>query len=235
LGEVYGGDYCPVKALEGRQISFSYAGGKTLFSQVNVHVKNGECVILRGPSGSGKTTLCNILAGIIPRSISGELRGDVLLFGENLRTLSLATVVQKVGILFQNPDSQLFFPTVEDEIAFGPENLCLSREEIGLRIEQALDTVQMGSYRLMETETLSHGQKQRIALAAVLALQPQILILDEAFSQLDTGSTHLVKGIIRQQKELGHAIFMVENSEEHLHLVDRVYELQDGQTREVVL
>ena len=142
-----------MKALEGRQISFSYAGGKTLFSQVNVHVKNGECVILRGPSGSGKTTLCNILAGIIPRSISGELRGDVLLFGENLRTLSLATVVQKVGILFQNPDSQLFFPTVEDEIAFGPENLCLSREEIGLRIEQALDTVQMGSYRLMETET----------------------------------------------------------------------------------
>jgi energy-coupling factor transporter ATP-binding protein EcfA2 len=222
-------------ALEGRQISFSYAGGRPLFSQVNLHVKPGECAILRGPSGSGKTTLCHILAGIIPRSISGTLEGEVLLFGDNLRALSLASVVDKLGILFQNPDSQLFFPTVEDEIAFGPENLCLSRQEMAFRIEQVLETVQMSAYRWVETETLSHGQKQRIALAAVLALQPQILILDEAFSQLDTESTRLVKGIIQGQKELGHAIFMVENGEEHLDLADRIYELQDGQVREVVL
>lgn len=224
-----------MNALEGRQISFSYARGGNLFNQVNLHIKAGECAILRGPSGSGKTTLCHILAGIIPRSISGSLSGDVLLFGENLDTLSLASIVQKLGVLFQNPDSQLFFSTVEDEIAFGPENLCLPRSEIAHRIEWALDVVQMSAYRLAETATLSHGQKQRIALAAVLALQPKVLILDEAFSQLDTYSTRLVKGIIQGQKELGQAILMVENSEEHLDLADRIYDLESGWVREVAL
>lgn len=224
-----------MNALEGRQISFSYQEGKVLFSQVNIHARRGECVILRGPSGCGKTTLCHILAGIIPRSISGEVKGDVLLFGENIQTLSLASLVQQVGVLFQNPDAQLFFPIVEDEIAFGPENLCLPREEIGLRIEQVLETVQMSAYRLAETETLSFGQKQLIALGAVLALKPPILILDEAFSQLDSSSTQLVKGIIQARKGMGHAIFMVENGEEHLDLAERVYELQDGQVQEVAL
>ena len=224
-----------MNALEGRQISFSYRKGTSLFSQVDIRVGQGECVILRGPSGCGKTTLCHVLAGIIPRSISGEIKGDILLFGQDIRTLSLARLVQKVGVLFQNPDEQLFFPTVEDEIAFGPENLCLSRKEIGLRIEEALETVQMSAFRLVETETLSYGQKQLIALGAVLALQPAILILDEAFSQLDSFSTQLVKGIIQAQKKMGHAIFMVENSEDHLDLAERVYEMHDGRVWEVAL
>ncbi|NLL43033.1 MAG: ABC transporter ATP-binding protein [Firmicutes bacterium] len=224
-----------MNALEGRRISFSYPRANALFSEVNIQVQVGECVILRGPSGCGKTTLCQILAGIIPRSLPGEVRGDVLLFGENIGSLSLARIVEKVGVLFQDPDAQLFFPTVEDEIAFGPENLCLAREEIGCRIEQALEAVQMSEYRLAKTETLSYGQKQLIALAAVLALEPRVLILDEAFSQLDTASTQLVKEIIRNQKRLGRAIFLVENSEEHLDLAERVYELQGGRVQEVVL
>jgi len=224
-----------VKALEGSQISFSYTGGQTLLNQVSIHLEEGECVVLKGPSGSGKTTLCHILSGVIPRSITGELRGDVLLFGENLGMLPLARVVSQIGILFQNPDSQLFFPIVEDEIAFGPENLCLARDEIGTRIVQALEDVRMEPYRLAEIGTLSFGQKQLIALAAVLAMKPRILILDEAFSQLDTDSTLVVKGIIKRQKELGHAIIMVENSDEHLDLADRILELREGQVREVAL
>ena len=224
-----------MRALEGRQISFTYPGGKPLLSQVNFSVKPGECVILRGPSGSGKTTLCHIAAGIIPRSISGDFQGEILLWGQELQGLSLAQVVQELGILMQNPDAQLFFPTVEDELAFGPENLCLPRGEIALRIAEALGAVEMSTYRLAEIETLSQGQKQRIALAAVLALRPRILILDEAFSQLDTASTAIVQGVLRRQKELGHAIFLVENGEEHLHLADRLYELKDGEVREVTL
>jgi energy-coupling factor transport system ATP-binding protein len=225
-----------VNALEGRQISFSYPrhGEQALLTNVNVYVRRGECVILRGPSGVGKSTLCHILAGIIPRSISGQVSGEVFFFGENLRFLSLARVAETVGVLFQNPDSQLFFPTVEDELAFGPENLCLPRPEMDKRINEALAMVHMEEYRLVETETLSLGAKQRIALAAVLSLQPRILILDEAFSQLDSQSVSVVRDTIRAQKELGRAIFMVENSEEHVDLADRIYELQDGQVREVI-
>ena len=95
----------------------SYPKSKLLFREVNISLRQGECVILRGPSGSGKTTLAYILAGIIPRSIPGEVEGEVLLFGQEMRTLSLAAIVQQVGVLFQDPDAQLFFPTVEDEVA----------------------------------------------------------------------------------------------------------------------
>ena len=145
-----------MNAPEGRQISFPIHGtGTTLLTNVNVYVRRGECVMLRGPSGVGKSTLCHILAGIIPRSISGQVSGEVFFFGENLRFLSLARVAETVGVLFQNPDSQLFFPTVEDELAFGPENLCLPRPEMDKRINEALAMVHMEEYRLVETETLS--------------------------------------------------------------------------------
>lgn len=220
-------------ALEGLRLRFRYCGGPLLLKQENISIKRGECVLLTGASGSGKTTLCHILSGIIPRSFSGELEGDVFLFGENLKKLPLARVVEKVGVVFQNPDAQLFFPTVEDEIAFGPENLCLPREEIGRRIEKSLEAVGMSAYRLAETKTLSHGQKQLIAFSAALALKPRILILDEVFSQLDLNATSLVKKTIREQTEKGTAVFLVDNSEESFELAGRVYHLEGGRVREV--
>ncbi|HBG00353.1 MAG TPA: ABC transporter ATP-binding protein, partial [Firmicutes bacterium] len=129
--------------------------------------------------------------------------------------------------------AQLFSPTVEDEIAFGPENLCLPRDEIERRIADALRAVHMDSYRLAETKALSHGQKQLIALGAMLALQPRALIFDEVFAQLDERSTRLVRGVIRTQKEMGHAILMVDHNLENIEIADRVYQLEGGRAWEI--
>ena len=224
-----------MRALEGINLSCRYPNGPILFKQLDIHVEEGECVALTGPSGCGKSTLCHILSGIIPRSIEGEAEGEVLLFGQHMQNLTLRQTVQQVGVVFQNPDSQLFSPTVEDEVAFGPENLCLPREEIGKRIERALNAVKMSAYRMAGPQDLSDGQKQLIAIAAVLSLEPRALIFDEALSHLDSQYTLMAKEIIRTQKELGRAILMVEHDPENLDVADRVCRLEDGRLREVRL
>jgi energy-coupling factor transport system ATP-binding protein len=224
-----------MRALEGINLSFRYPNGPILFKQLDIHVEEGECVALTGPSGCGKSTLCHILSGIIPRSIEGEAEGEVLLFGQHMQNLTLRQTVQQVGVVFQNPDSQLFSPTVEDEVAFGPENLCLPREEIGKRIERALNAVKMSAYRMAGPQDLSDGQKQLIAIAAVLSLEPRALIFDEALSHLDSQYTLMAKEIIRTQKELGRAILMVEHDPENLDVADRVCRLENGRLREVRL
>ncbi len=220
-------------ALQGRDITFRYRRGPLLLDKVNIEVRAGQCIGLMGESGCGKTTLCRILAGIIPRFIPAKIGGQVFICGEELERLSQAALVQKVGIVFQDPDSQLFSPTVEDELAFGPENICLPKGEIELRITEALETVGMESFRLAETETLSLGQKQLVALGAVLALRPQILICDEPFSQLDTDATRLVKDVIRAEKGKGRAIVLVAHDEQDLDSADRIFTLEAGQLREV--
>ena len=221
-----------MKAFETTGLSFSY-GEEVLFSGVNICVAEGECVALTGMSGCGKSTLCYILSGIIPRSVDGKISGDVRLFGDEPGSLPLKETVRRVGVVFQNPDSQLFSPTVEDEIAFGPENLCLPREEIGERITAALRCVGMQDYRYANPMQLSGGQKQLVALAAVLALEPKALIFDEAMSQLDSDSTELIKKAITKQKQQGRAILIVEHNADNLDAADRVYAFSNGGVEEV--
>ncbi len=219
-------------ALQARELSFSY-GETPLFSDVSISVSEGECVALTGPSGCGKSTLCYILSGIIPRSIEGYLAGDVRLFGDKPDELSLTETVKRVGVVFQSPDSQLFSPTIEDEVAFGPENLCVPREEIDKRIVAALTSVGMQDFRYANPVQLSGGQKQLVALAAVLALEPRALIFDESLSQLDSDSTALVKHAILVQKQQGKAILIVEHDEENLDIADRIYTFANGRFAEV--
>jgi energy-coupling factor transport system ATP-binding protein len=219
-------------AFEAKDITFSY-GDRPLLSGVSLSVETGECVALTGPSGCGKSTLCYILSGIIPRSIEGSVGGRSLLFGDDVSSLPLKDTVERVGIVFQNPDAQLFSPVVEDEIAFGPENLCLPREEIGRRIDDALSAVGMEDYRYAGPGELSGGQRQLIALAAVLACRPKALIFDEALSQLDDETTLRIKRIILRLKEGGCAILMVEHDQENLDIADRVYAFCGGTICEV--
>jgi len=221
-----------VKAIEGAGIGFAY-GGTPLFSDVNIFVSEGECAALTGPSGCGKSTLCYILSGVIPRSIEADYTGTARLYGDDIKTLTLKQTVERVGIVFQDPDAQLFSPTVEDEIAFGPENICLPREEIEKRISAALASVGMRRYRYAKPSKLSGGQKQLVALAASLALKPKAVILDEALSQLDSDSTSLVKQAILKQKAQGKAILLVEHDHENLDIADRIYAFSEGTLKEV--
>ena len=214
-------------------VSFHYPECDELFQHVNLAVDQGDCVALCGPSGSGKSTLCYLIAGIIPRSIGGTMAGSIRLFGKPVSDMELHEIVQNMGIVFQNPDAQLFSPTVEDEIAFGPENLCLPREEIGKRIDEALRAVGMERYRTYNPNDLSGGQKQLIALAAMLALRPRILLFDESLSQLDDEATARITDVIQELLDKGHTVLMVEHDEENLGIAQRIYRLSDGLLTEV--
>ncbi|MBR0179394.1 MAG: ABC transporter ATP-binding protein, partial [Firmicutes bacterium] len=218
-----------------RSLSFAY-DETPLFSGVSFSLAEGEWVAITGPSGSGKSTLCLLASGVIPRSLDvGKAGGEVLLFGEDIAGLSLAKVASQLGLMLQEPDSQLFSPLVEDEIAFGPENLCLPRDEIGERIERALRLTGMNAKRMADTDALSGGQKQLIALAAVLAMEPRVLILDEAFAMLDEAAEEQMLQVLRCLKAQGTAILTVEHEPRRLAAADRILRLDAGRLEEVGL
>jgi len=137
---------------------------------INLEVSSGEFVSIMGPTGVGKTTLCLALNGIVPQSTGGVFRGDVQVCGMNTKKTPVAALAASVGVVFQDPESQFFNMTVEDEVAFGAESLGVPREEIAERIEWALEMVGMADHRRRSPMQLSGGQKQRVAIASVLAM-----------------------------------------------------------------
>lgn len=148
-----------IHPIEIQNLSYQYPGkAEETLKGINLQVSRGEILGIVGLSGNGKSTLCYCMCGIIPRVFKGKLKGEVLLYGKPIKNMNLADIATKIGIVFQDPDSQLFSPTVEDEIAFGPENLCLEREVIGERISEALKTIAMEKHRYSNPHFLSGGQ-----------------------------------------------------------------------------
>lgn len=212
-----------MNAVEVKKLSFKYNNVEEyILRDVNLNIKVGETVAIIGQSGCGKSTLCNCICGLIPRVYKGELSGEVLIFGENIINLSIADIVTKIGIIFQNPSTQLFSPTIEDELAFGPENLCVDREEIGKRIERILKTIKMEKYRYDNPNNLSGGQQQLIAIASVLMLNPSILICDEIMSWIDDEGKQIIKNLLLKIKEEGKTIIMVDHELENIQIADRI-------------
>jgi energy-coupling factor transporter ATP-binding protein EcfA2 len=197
---------------------------------LDLQVDSGEFVAIMGPTGVGKTTLCLSLNGIIPHSVGGIFRGDVWVGGTNTKQTDVATLAAAVGIVFQDPESQFFNMTVEDEVAFGPESLGVEPEEIASRIEWSLDMVGMRQFRRRSPFHLSGGQKQRVAIASILAMQPQVLVLDEPTSGLDPlGKAEVFRVIHDLQRWQGMTIIMVEQDAEKVaEFTDRVIVLEDG-------
>lgn len=218
-----------MNVIEVRGLYFRYAGEKTnILHDLEFDLKKNEILAVAGHSGCGKSTLCHILAGIIPRTIKGTIEGEIKLLGQSLFALDTPQLAKKVGIVFQEPDNQLFSPTIEAEIAFGPENLCIEREETGRRIEEMLELVGMSKYRYDSPNNLSGGQKQLIALASVLSMKPQILLFDEALSQIDSEGRERMKKVIQQLKKDGNSILMVEHDFENMEIADRILVLKNG-------
>lgn len=182
----------------------------------------GEAILILGPSGCGKSTLTLCLNGLIPHTIGGEMTGQVLIAGRSTRETSVGELARQVGIVFQDPESQFCTLTVEDEVAFGLENLGLPQGRMGERIEAALAQVGLAGEQATRLDRLSGGMKQRLALACLLAMQPQILVLDEPTSNLDPqGSREFfptLEGLRRHR-----TILIIEHKlDELIHLVDRV-------------
>jgi len=219
-----------INPIEIRDLYFRYPSCDTnILHKLNLKLETNEILAVAGRSGCGKSTLCHILAGIIPKTIQGKIQGQVELFGESVFSMKTVSLVKRVGIVFQEPDNQLFSPTIESEVAFGPENLCIAREIIGDRIEEMLDLVGMKAYRYESPHNLSGGQKQLIALASVLSMKPQILLFDEALSQIDALGRELIKAAMLRLKETGKSIIMVEHDFDNMDIADRILVLKKGQ------
>ena len=182
-----------------------------MLTDFSLIVKEGECVTILGESGCGKSTLLHCICGSIPRSIPAEMTGTIRLSGRPVDEYPRHELVQKIGIVFQDPQTQLFCDTVEDELAFGMENICLSCEEMGTRIKESLGLTGLGKYRLSSPKNLSGGQKQLVVLAAVLALHPAILLLDEVFSQLDEIGRSALLAHIAALRDSGRTIVLVDH------------------------
>ena len=214
--------------LTAENISFRYSSEKEfIFQNIDLKISMGSVVAITGKSGQGKTTLCYLLSGIIPRIYKGEIIGRISLFDKEVSKMTAESISSKLGIVFQDPDTQLFMPVVEDELAFAPENFCLNREETGERINSSIKAVGMENFRHHETSTLSGGQKQLTAIAAVLTMNPQVLIFDEITAQLDKNGKQVIRDVITSLKRENKTIIMVEHDLSSLDLADNVYHLQN--------
>ena len=211
-------------------LKFTYAGAKQpALCGVNLEVKRGEFLSVVGHNGSGKSTLARLLNGLLEAE-----SGKITVFGMDINEGKNAIEVRKkVGMVFQNPDNQTVASIVEDDVAFGPENIGIEREEIGRRINWALESVGMLAFKEATPSRLSGGQKQRIAVAGVLAMKPQILILDESTAMLDPkGRREVTDVICRLNKEEGMTVILITHFMEEALLADRCIVMNRG---EVVL
>ncbi len=160
--------------------SFSYSGNPPLLRDIDFEVKAGECLVILGASGAGKTTLLKLMDGLLR-----DYEGEVFLDGKDLRKLKPREIYGKMGLLFQNPDEQLFAPTVFEDVAFGPRNMGFDEEEVRRRVLQALELVELSGFESRYISQLSFGQKKRVALAGLLAMGHEVLLLDEPTLGLD--------------------------------------------------
>jgi len=199
--------------IEVRDLTYTYPkGGEPALKGVNLRIERGEFVILTGPSGCGKTTLCRCLNGLIPHFYGGKLDGEIIVAGLRVPDHPIHELAQHVGLVFQNPENQLFALSVEKDVAFGLENLGVPREEIRRRVDWALRMTGIEDLRERAPHELSGGQQQRVAIACILAMQPEVIVLDEPTSFLDpVGAKQIFEVINRLNRELNITVVLVEH------------------------
>jgi len=199
--------------LDVRNLSFTYAGNDfPSLTDVSMKVDEGEFVLLTGPSGCGKSTLCKSFVGLVPHSYPGKMDGDVEVFGLSIKERPINEIATRAGLVFQDPENQLFTLSVENDVAFGPENLALPREEIRGRVDWSLESVRIQDIRTRAPFEISGGQQQRAAIASVLAMRPVLLVFDEPTSFLDPVSAKNLFDLIYSLKgQLSVTVVLVEH------------------------
>ena len=229
--------------IETRHLGYTYPGSmKPSLSDVSVKVEKGEFVLITGPSGCGKTTLCRCFNGLIPHFYQGELTGEVLVAGEDITKRQTHEMAKHVGLVFQNPENQLFALSIEKDVAFGLENLGFSREEMRKRVDWALNLTGIYDIRERSPHEVSGGQQQRVAIAAVLAMQPEIIVLDEPTSFLAPLSAEKIFQVIHELNQtlsitvvlVEHRLDLTARYANHIIIMDEGKVYSDGETRKIL-
>lgn len=210
--------------IEFKNITYTYPlAEKPSVSDIDIKLEKGKFYTILGANGSGKTTICNILRGFIPNFFQGKMEGEIILDGKNLEEYTLGELSSRIGYVFQNPFNQITGArdTVYGEIAYGLENFGVPVEEIKERVDRIMEITNTSYLKDKNPFELSGGQQQRVALASVLVLEPDVLIIDEPTSQLDPQETERVFDIIKKMKNMGKTILLVE------HKIELVAEYSD--------
>lgn len=216
----------PNALIEIVNVGFQYAGAeKIALKNISLSIQKGEVVAIVGHNGSGKSTLCKMLNALL---LPAE--GTVTVDGMNTcDEKNLLEIRRRVGMVFQNPDNQLVTTIVEEDVGFGPENLGIAPAEIRARVNEALQEVEMSAYAEKASHALSGGQKQRIAIAGLLAMQPEVLVLDEATAMLDPrGREEVLSTVKKLNQERGMTVVMITQFMEEALGADRVFVLSEG-------
>jgi energy-coupling factor transporter ATP-binding protein EcfA2 len=217
--------------VEVDNLSFRYLDSdRSALDGVSLQINEGEVVVLAGQSGCGKSTLLRCMNGLIPHMYPGDYRGSITVAGHRVDATPMGTLAQQVGLLFQNPENQIFMFSVERDIAFGLENLGLPRDEMRRRVDEVMALLGITPLALRAPHELSDGQKQRVALAGVLAMRPRLIILDEPTSLLDPQTASELVGLIHKlNKESGLTFVIVEHRLELIAPVaDRIIVIDHG-------
>ena len=217
--------------IELKNITFSYEGREQGgLRNINLTVKNGECILLCGRSGCGKTTITRLVNGLIPRFYAGELTGQVLIDGKDIADLTMYKIAEKVGSVFQNPRTQFFNTDSDSEIAFGLENQGMPTEELRQRVETTAADLEIQSLRNRSLHALSGGEKQKVAFASVYAMNPDIYLLDEPSSNLDVDAIQDLRKHLKLVKQQGKTILIAEHRLYYLmDVADRIVYMEHGQ------
>ena len=212
-------------SIELKNLSFEYVKGKEIIKNINVNIDTKDITCIVGPNGSGKTTLGKLMVGILkPGS------GEIYLFGENIAKMSLGQIGKKIGYLFQNPEKQFFSNTVEDEIKFVLEIKGLNKEYIDAKVKLLLNLFQLNHIRASFPLKLSQGEKQRLALAAILANEPEYLILDELTKGLDMGLRNSLIQILKNLYDEGIGMTVMTHDYTFINQVsDRILTMYRGE------
>jgi energy-coupling factor transporter ATP-binding protein EcfA2 len=229
--------------IEAKDLAYTYPNAtKPAIHEVSLKIEKGEFVILTGPSGCGKTTLCRCFNGLIPHFYQGELAGDIQVADLNVADTPIHKLALHVGLVFQNPENQLFALSVEKDVAFGLENLGVPRETMQKQVNWALNTSGISNLRERAPDELSGGQQQRVAIASIIAMRPEIMVLDEPTSFLDpVGAKNIFEVIDGLNRSLGITVILVEHRLDlaarytnHVIVMDKGKIVLDGGPRAVL-
>ena len=220
-------------SIQIKNLTYRYPTSEAdVLKDVSFTVKKGELCAIVGANGSGKTTLCNAIRGFVPKFYKGEISGDVLVNGREVKEDPDGKNALEIGFVFQNPFTQIsgIASTVYEELAYGLENMGVEPEEIRQRIERIMELTKIQEFRDRDPYQLSGGQQQRVALAAILVMDQDVLVIDEPTSQLDPQSTDDVFEIIKLMKSMGKTIVLVEHKMEQIaEYADQIIVLDGGQ------